>query len=78
MIDWQDLVLTAGTVVFLVALIPTIIGAAKPACLTSASTGAVLLLFAATYLTLSLYFTAVVTALTGVAWLTIFVQSVKR
>jgi hypothetical protein len=78
MIDWQDLVLTAGSVVFLAALIPTILGPDKPARSTSASTGSVLLVFAATYLTLDLYFAASVTALTALAWLTIFVQSVKR
>jgi hypothetical protein len=78
MIDWQDLVLTVGTVIFLLALIPTILGSDKPARSTSASTGSVLLVFAATYLTLNLYFAATVTALTAFAWLTIFVQSVKR
>ena len=73
--SWQDVILTAGTVIFLLALIPTMVGSTKPARATSAMTGTVLLVFAATYLTLDLYFTAAMTAITGAAWLLILVQT---
>ena len=72
---WQDAILTVGSVIFLLALIPTIVGPTKPARLTSASTGTVLLIFAATYLTLNLHFAAIVTGLTGAAWLLILAQT---
>ena len=76
-VSWQDVVLTFGSVVFLVALIPTILGSAKPAPLTSFSTGTVLLLFAVTYATLELPFASIVTAATGLAWFLILWQSLR-
>ena len=72
---WQDAILTAGSVVFLIALIPTALGPSKPARATSALTGTVLLIFAVTYLTLNLNFAAAVTGLTGATWLMILAQS---
>lgn len=74
---WQDAVFTAGSIVFLIALIPTILGPSKPAASTSAMTGTVLLLFAVTYLTLGLYLSAVTTSLTAAAWLTVLVQTLR-
>ena len=74
---WQDGVLTAGTLVFLIALLPTILGPSKPAPLTSLSTGLVLLVFSATYATLGLYFACVTTLATALAWGLILVQSLR-
>jgi hypothetical protein len=75
---WQDATLTLGALVFLIALIPTLVGDAKPSPLTSLLTGSVLLVFAATYLTLGLYFASITTAVTGTAWLVILWQSVRN
>lgn len=75
---WQDAILTLGTLVFLVALIPTLVGDAKPSPLTSLLTGSVLLVFAATYLTLGLHFASITTAATGTVWLVILWQSVRK
>ncbi len=75
---WQDAILTLGTLVFLVALIPTLLGDAKPSPLTSLLTGTVLLVFAATYLTLGLYFASITTAATGTVWLVILWQSLRN
>jgi hypothetical protein len=77
-LTWQDAVLTAGSLVFLFALVPTILGPSKPAPFTSFSTGTVLLIFAATYVTLELYFACITTAATGIAWLTILFQSLRQ
>ena len=77
-VSWQDIVLTLGSVGFLIALIPTILGAAKPAPLTSFATGFVLVVFAVTYATLDLRFASVVTAITGLAWFFILWQSLRR
>lgn len=74
---WQDAVFTAGTIVFLLALIPTILGPSKPAASTSAMTGGVLLLFSLTYLTLDLYLSAVTTLLTATAWLIVLTQTLR-
>lgn len=76
-VSWQDVVLTLGSVIFLVALIPTIVGSAKPAPLTSLSTGTVLVVFAITYATLDLRFASVVTGATGLAWFFILWQSLR-
>lgn len=73
--SWQDAVLMAGSVAFLLALLPTVLGPGKPAPVTSLCQGAVLLVFAATYTTLNLYFTALVTAITGLTWLLILAQT---
>lgn len=76
--SWQDAVLTSGTLVFLAALVPTIIGERKPAPLTSLLTGGVLFIFAATYATLGLYFAGITTAATGTAWGIILWQTLRR
>jgi hypothetical protein len=65
---WQDLVLTGGSTIFVIALIPSVMSKDKPASSTSLMTGSVLIVFAFVYLTLSLWFSAVTTAITGVLW----------
>lgn len=77
MSNWQDIVLTLGSIVFLLALVPSIKSKDKPAVATSIMTGLVLFVFAATYTTLHLWFSAATTALTGVLWLVLAVQKVK-
>lgn len=74
---WQDAVFTVGALVFFIALFPTILSSTKPALATSATTGTVLLMFAATYVTLGLYFSATTTAITGLAWLLISWQTLR-
>lgn len=75
---WQDVVLTAGSIAFLIALFPTIFGPAKPAPFTSLLTGSVLLAFAVTYGTLDLRFATITTTATGLAWLVILWQSLRQ
>jgi hypothetical protein len=65
---WQDWVLSAGSIVFIIALIPSIVGENKPMLSSSVITGLVLVAFAAVYGTLSLWFATITTALTSVAW----------
>lgn len=77
MIGWQDIILTIGSLVFLVALIPSITSKDKPALMTSLMTGLVLFVFAMTYITLDLWFSAVTTALTGMLWLVLAVQKAR-
>ncbi|MEX1113481.1 MAG: hypothetical protein WD603_01875 [Patescibacteria group bacterium] len=72
--SWQDIVLSVGSAMFMIALIPSILSDDKPAVTTSLMTGTVLIVFAATYASLGLWFTTVITALTAAFWLILFAQ----
>ncbi len=74
---WQDYVLGAGSLIFTVALIPSLRSRNKPAISTSLVTFAVLVVFAITYVTLSLWFSAFSIAINAAAWLTLAVQQSK-
>ena len=70
----QDIILTAGSIVFILALVPSIRSKDKPALLTSSMTAFVLYVFACTYISLGLWLTASVTALTAAMWTALAVQ----
>lgn len=72
--EWQDFVLSAGSLVFAAALLPSILGKDKPSIITSLSTGGVLIVFGFTYITLSLWYAAITTFVTGGLWGTLAVQ----
>lgn len=74
---WQDYVLTAGSIAFVLALIPAVRAKEKPARTTSAMTSFVLWIFAATDVTLGLYWTALTTALTASMWLVLLIQGIR-
>lgn len=71
---WQDIVLTIGQIIFIIALVPSILSPDKPALQTSVVTAAVALSIAAVYVTLSIPFAAISAALNGVLWLVLAVQ----
>jgi len=73
---WQDWVLTAGSLIFAFALIPSVFSQHKPALSTSLMTGAVLLVFSFVYLTLSLWFASITTLTTGTLWFTLAIQKI--
>ncbi|MEO8785019.1 MAG: hypothetical protein ABI221_01715 [Candidatus Saccharimonadales bacterium] len=75
---WQDIVFTIGSLVFTVALWPSIRSKHKPALHTSVITASVLFVFAITYLSLSLYFSAFATLLTTIAWTVLAVQKYRQ
>ncbi len=75
---WQDLVLSIGTWIFVIALIPTVRGKQKPEFSTSFMTGTVLFIFALTYLSLQLWMSAVSTFVTTALWLTLAYQRHKQ
>lgn len=72
--SWRDLILTAGTFVFIVGLLPSVFSNDKPALATSLVTGTTLLVFTVIYLTLSLWFTALLTAVIAGLWFTLAIQ----
>ena len=66
---WQDVVISLGGYIFLIALIPSILSKDKPARSTSILSGGVLLVFAFTYATLDLWSSMISTSLLSVGWL---------
>ncbi len=71
---WQDVVLTIGQIIFIVALFPSILSKDKPALQTSLLTSAVSLSIAVVYLSLAVPFAAISAAMNGTLWLVLAVQ----
>jgi len=75
--SWQDMVLAGGQWIFIIALLPSVFGKDKPALSTSLLTGAVLSVFALTFVTLSLWVSAVSTELTSFTWFLLAFQKYR-
>jgi hypothetical protein len=71
---WQEVVLTVGQVIFLIALIPSILSKDKPALQTSLLTSSVAFSIAVVYVTLAIPFAAISAALNGTLWFVLAVQ----
>ena len=72
---WQDWLLSVAVWVLLFAMIPTLISKTeKPALLTSLITGSALAIIAFVYATLSLWWSAVPTALISASWFVLAYQ----
>lgn len=71
---WQDWVFGIGTVVFSIALLPSIFGGEKPSLSTSLPTGAILMLFAFTQASLSLWFACFMSIIAGFLWFVLALQ----
>ncbi len=71
---WQDYILAAGSLIFTIALIPSLRSKHKPAVSTSLITAGVLVAFAFTYITLSLWFSAIAISINGLAWIALAIQ----
>lgn len=74
----QDLVFVVGIALLSLSLIPTIRGRQKPALATSLMTFVILVIFTLTDASLKLWYTAVITALSALAWLTLAVQKAQQ
>ena len=74
---WQDIVLSAGSWVFLIALFPSIFGKDKPPKFTSFLTGFILAVYVFVYASLHLWLAMFSTILMSAAWLTLGVQKWK-
>jgi hypothetical protein len=74
----QDIILTGGFLIFIVALIPSVISKDKPALLTSLPTGIVTVVFVGVYVSLNLWYSAVTTALLAVMWLVLAAQKMRQ
>ena len=71
---WQDIVLSVGSWIFIVALLPSLFGKDKPPISTSLLTGVVLLIYTFVYSTLHLWLSMASTGVLGVAWLVLGAQ----
>lgn len=75
---WQDVVLAGGSIVFIIALFPSVFSKNKPALSTSLTTGSVLLIFVFVYASLSLWFAMVSTSITSFVWFVLAFQKINR
>ncbi len=75
---WQDIVIFIGQWVFVIAIIPTILGKEKPALSTSIVTGTVLVIFALTYLTLKLWLSTISASMISAAWFLLALQKYNQ
>jgi hypothetical protein len=72
--SWQDGVFTFGALVFIIALIPAVKGPNKPPLSTSLVTGCTLGVFALTFASLDLWYSAATEAAVSALWLVVAVQ----
>lgn len=75
---WQEVVLALGQILFLIALIPSMITDDKPEIYTSLMTGTVALSISITYLTLHIKLASVMAFLNFVAWSILAVQKHRQ
>jgi hypothetical protein len=74
---WQDILLTTGAWIFIIALIPAIRAKAKPPAATSLLTAIVLAIFSTCYLSFGLYISAISGSITAICWLILFFQKLN-
>ena len=75
---WQDIVLSIGQWIFVIALLPSVFGKDKPALSSSLLTGGVLALFAFVYSTLGLWSSVLATSAVSLTWLILAWQKFSK
>lgn len=75
---WQDIVITAGTLILSVALIPTVLGKQKPPLLSSLPIAIVLATFAVSFTTLGMVASGAGAALQSLTWVILVVQRLRQ
>lgn len=78
MIQWQDLVLAICVLAFNIALVPSVIGKDKPRISTSLMTFVFLLPQAYVFLTLSLWYSFIMSATNAILWFILAIQKVRQ
>lgn len=76
--QWQDVVLSVGAVMFGVLLLPAIRAKDKPPVLTSAGTGLVLCTWVVVFASLELWFSATCQAVVAIEWGVIAWQKIRQ
>ncbi|MGH7237050.1 MAG: hypothetical protein ACREGF_00760, partial [Candidatus Saccharimonadales bacterium] len=77
-VTWQSIVLALGQVVFIIALLPSMLTKDKPEIWTSVLTGLVALSISITYLTLHIRLASIMAFLNFVAWAILAVQKLRQ
>ncbi|MGH7195981.1 MAG: hypothetical protein ACREGA_04350 [Candidatus Saccharimonadales bacterium] len=75
---WQSIVLALGQVVFIIALLPSILTKDKPEIWTAIMTGTVALSISITYLTLNIKLASIMAFLNFVAWSVLAIQKLRQ
>lgn len=78
MTQWQDMVLAICVFAFNIALIPSLLGADKPRVTTSLMTFIFLLPQAYVFLTLSLWYSFIMSAANATLWLILVIQKTRQ
>lgn len=71
---WQDIVLSIGQWIFVLALVPALLSKDKPPFISSMLTGSILVTYVGVYMSFELWTAAVSTLLLSVVWLTLALQ----
>ncbi|OGL31134.1 hypothetical protein A3F37_02015 [Candidatus Saccharibacteria bacterium RIFCSPHIGHO2_12_FULL_41_12] len=72
--SWQDYVFSLGSLVFTIALLPSVRSSDKPHIKTSIITAVVLTIFAGAYFSMHFYWSATVTFANAIIWYILFLQ----
>jgi hypothetical protein len=75
---WQDYIIGIGAFIFVIALIPSIIGPNKPDIKTAIPTSIVLYSFVVSYISMGLWLAATTTAGTAIEWTILSVQQIIK
>lgn len=75
---WQDIVLSIGQYIFVLALLPSVFGTDKPALSSSLLTGTVLGIFSAVYATLGLWNSTLASAIVSATWFLLAWQQYRK
>jgi hypothetical protein len=71
---WQDIVITLGGWIFIIALLPSIFSNDKPAVATSLLNTIVLIAFVVTYISLGLVVSGITMSITAFLWFILMIQ----
>lgn len=75
---WQQIVLALGQIIFVIALIPSLISKDKPEIWTSIITGLVALSISITYFSMSITFAAISAGANFIAWSILAIQKLRQ
>jgi len=75
---WQDIVLSIGQYIFVLALLPSVFGKDKPAFSSSLLTGIILAVFSGVYATLGLWNSTVASSAVAFVWLLLAWQKYRQ
>lgn len=72
--SWQDFVMTAGAMVFIIALVPMVLGQSKPMVSSSVINALALTGFTVVFVSLGLWYSAITEAIVTLLWVILAAQ----